>query len=151
MTHDSKCSSWKIILSDVFGPLQFLIDINDLSDGLISICNIFSEDMSIFSKVFYQDKSERDLNNDLFIISERACQWKIEFNPDPNSPVHLCESQKHLGFNFEKYLNFHGHYLNFHGNKICNKLVDTIKHLSVHLPRKSLLSFSFDYTLIMVI
>ena len=84
VTHDSKCSSWKIILSDVFGPLQFLIDINDLSDGLISICNIFSEDMSIFSKVFYQDKSERDLNNDLFIISERASQWKIEFNPDPN-------------------------------------------------------------------
>ena len=71
---------------------------------------------------------QRDLNNNLSIISEWAFQWKMQFNPDPNkqanevyfsrkpntdyyipiklndSPVQLCESQKHLGVILDKHL-----------------------------------------------
>ena len=54
-----------------------------------------------------------------------------------DSPVQLSESQKHLGAIREKHLNFHEDIKR--NIKTCNKLIDTIKHLSVHLPRKSLL------------
>ena len=72
---DDQCSSWKAILSGLpqgsdLGLLLFLICINDLPNGLNSICKIFADDMSIFPKVFDKDKSQRDLSNDLSIISE---------------------------------------------------------------------------------
>ena len=87
--------------------------------------------ISIFSNVFDKDKSQRDLKNDLSIVSGWAYYWKIKFNPDPNkqanevyfsrkpntddylpiklnySPVQLCESQKHFGFILDKHLNFY--------------------------------------------
>ena len=146
----------------MLGPLLFLIYINDLPNGLVSICKIFADDTSIFSKVFDKNSSQIILNNDLSIISEWAFQWKMQFNPDPNkqanevyfsrksnagvylpvdlnnSPVQLCESQKHLGIVLDKHLNFHEHIAK--KIKICNKLIGTIKHLSFHLPRKSLLT-----------
>ena len=54
-----------------------------------------------------------------------------------DSPVQLCESQKYLGIILDKHLNLHEY--TERKLKIFNKLIDTIKHLSVHLPRKSLL------------
>ena len=89
---DGQCSSWKIILSgvpqgSVLVPLLFLIYINDLPNGLDPICKIFADDTSIFLKVFDKDKSQRDFNNDLSIISEWVFQWKMQFNPDPNKQV----------------------------------------------------------------
>ena len=55
-----------------------------------------------------------------------------------NSPVQLCESHKQLGIILDKHLNFHVHIAE--KIKICNKLIGTIKHLSFHLPSKSLLT-----------
>ena len=55
-----------------------------------------------------------------------------------DSPVQLCESQKHLVVILDNHLSFHEHIER--KIKICNKLIGTIKHLSVHLPRKSLLT-----------
>ena len=50
--------------------------------------------------------------------------------------VHLCESQKHLDIILEKNPNFYEHIER--KIKICNVLIGTIRHLFVHLPRKSL-------------
>ena len=55
-----------------------------------------------------------------------------------NSPVQLCESQKHQGITLDKHLNFLEHIER--KIEICNKLIGTIKHLYVHLLRKSLLT-----------
>ena len=74
--------------------LLCLIYINDLPNVLISICKMFAYDSSIFlnvciwfvyfSKAFDKVKSQRDLNNDLSMISKYAFQWKMQFSPDPN-------------------------------------------------------------------
>ena len=64
--------------------LLFLIFIIDLSDGITSICKIFADDTSLFSKVYDIDISAKELNSDLENISKWAFQWKMQFNPDPN-------------------------------------------------------------------
>ena len=63
-------SSWEAIKSgvpqgSVFDPLLFLVYINDLSDGLISTCKIFTYNTALFS--FAHDKyvSRDELNSDL--------------------------------------------------------------------------------------
>ena len=70
--------------SSVLGPLLFLIYINSLPDGLKSICKIFADDASLFSKINDIDTSIIDINNDLVKISRWAYHWKMLFNPDIN-------------------------------------------------------------------
>ena len=45
--------------------LLFLIYINDLDNGIISMCKIFADDTSLFSKVLDLSKSVTELNTDL--------------------------------------------------------------------------------------
>ena len=79
----------------VLGPLLFLIYINDLPDGIISMCKIFADDTSLFSKVLDINKSVTELNTDLEKISQWAYQWKMQFNPDPNKQANeIIFSQK---------------------------------------------------------
>ena len=68
----------------VLGRLLFLIYINDLPDRLTSICKIFADDTSLFSKVFNINESANDLNTDLEKIRQWAYQWIMQLNPDPN-------------------------------------------------------------------
>ena len=164
---NGKCSSWKNVLSgvpqgSVLGPLLFLIYINDLPEGIHSICKIFADDTSLFSKVYDKNKSQNELNLDLQKISQWAFQWKMQFNPDQNkqaneviftrkfnitehppikfnnNKVSKCASQKHLGLTLDSNLNFNEH-IEEKINK-CNKIIGLIKRLSVTLPRKALLT-----------
>ena len=86
---NGQTSEWKRIYSgvpqgSVLGPLLFLIYINDLPDGITSMCKIFADDASLFSKVFDVNKSVTELNTDLEKISQLAYHWKMQFNPDPS-------------------------------------------------------------------
>ena len=86
---NGQTSEWKKINSgvpkgSVLGPLLFLIYINDLPDGLTSMCKIFADDTSLFSKVLDVNESAKTLNIDLEKINQWAFQWKMQFNPDPN-------------------------------------------------------------------
>ena len=87
---NGQTSEWRKILSgvpqgSVLGPLLILIYINDLPDVINSLCKIFADDTSLFSKVYDKHKSASKLNDDLEKISYQAYQWKMQFNPDPNN------------------------------------------------------------------
>ena len=86
---NGQTSEWRKIMSgipqgSVLGPLLFLIYINGLPDGINSLCKIFADDTSLFSKVYDIYKPASNLNDDLEKISYWAYQWKMQFNPDPN-------------------------------------------------------------------
>ena len=114
----------------VLGPLLFLIHINDLPNGIVSICKIYADDTALFLKM----KLFLILNsNDLNKISKWAFEWKMLFNPDPSkratvtcfphkldnenyslllfndTKVQLDTSQKHLGLILDYKLNFNEH------------------------------------------
>ena len=98
---NSQTSSWQNIYagvpqSSVLGPLLFLIYINDLLAGLTSMCKIFADDTSLFSKVNDKSNSNTQLNSDSAKISKWAFQWKMSFKPDPNKQtIEVCFSNKH--------------------------------------------------------
>ena len=85
---NGQASIWKNINAGVpqgfiFGPLLFLIDINDLTEGLTTNVKLFPDDTSSFSVVHDTQTSANDLNKDFKIINNWAFQWKINFNSDP--------------------------------------------------------------------
>ena len=137
---NGQTSEWKRIYSgvpqgSVLGLLLFLIYINDLSDGITSMCKIFADDNSLFAKVLDVNKSVTELNADLEKINQWAYQWKMQFNPDPNKqanevifsrksishnlphpPIKFneriitkCNHDKHLGIILDSNLNFNTH------------------------------------------
>ena len=71
---NGQTSGWRKIMSgitkgSVLGPLLFLIYINDLPDAIDSLCKIFVNDTSLFSKVYDIHKSASNHNDDLEKIS----------------------------------------------------------------------------------
>ena len=79
--------SWSPILTrapqdSIFGPLFFLVYINDLPDNLESLAKLFADDTSHFSTVYNPLLSAEIMKKDLIKISKWANQWKMSFNPD---------------------------------------------------------------------
>ena len=68
----------------VLGSLLFLIYINDLPGGITSICKIFADDTSLFSKVLDINESTKKPNFESEKNNEWTFQWKMHFNPDAN-------------------------------------------------------------------
>ena len=140
------------------GPLLFLIYINDLPHDISSICKMLADDTSLFLKVKDSSLSLSDLNDDLETTNQCARQWKMSFNPDPNTQatevlfshkvnsdghsklifngnlVQQCSLQKHLGLFLDNKLDFNKH-LDEKINQ-CNKIIRMMKNLSHRLPDK---------------
>ena len=111
----------------------------------MSICKIFADGTSLFSKIIDTRNSQNTLNSDLEIIKNRVYQWKMQFNPDlkkqaneaifsresnrctyppvtfNNNIIATCPHQKHLGVALDSKLDFSIHI----EQKIrtCNKIV----------------------------
>ena len=127
---NGQSSSWTNVLAGVpqgsiRGLLFFLIYIKDLSDDLSSNPKLFADDTSLFSVVHDKNTSAKELNNDLWKISNWAYQWKTSFNPNllkqtqevifsckitktnhptlvfNDNPVHQAALQKHLMVGFD--------------------------------------------------
>ena len=169
---NGQTSEWRKIMSgipqgSVLGPLLFLIYINDLPDGINSLCKIFTDDTSLFSKVSDIHKSASNLNDDLEKISYWAYQWKCSLiqmlinrlmklfslekfsnissnnlSQPPikfnNNGISKCPHQKHLGSVLDSKHNFNAHV----DQKIkkCNRIIGLIRRLLINLPRNALLT-----------
>ena len=80
---NGQTSSWQNIYagvpqSSVLGLLLFLIYVNDLLNGLTSLCKIFAEDPSLFSKKNERSNPNSQLNSDLGKISKWAFQCVLQ-------------------------------------------------------------------------
>ena len=141
---------------------MLLIYINDLSDGLQCNPKLFAYDTSIFASACNVNKATNDLNNDLTKITKWAFHWKMSFNPDiskqaheiifshkrsiashppltfNNIPVAQTNSQKHLGMQLDKKLNFEEH-LSKVESKV-NKTIGIIRKLQNVPPQSALLT-----------
>ena len=139
------------------GPILFLIYINDLPDGIKSICIVFTNNTSLFPTDKDKNCSNVELNSDLKIISnangldadpnkqvveilfskkhEKDNYPPLNFNGDK---VQTAISQKHLGLFIDSKLDFNEHIC----NKInqCNKIIGIMKKSSLFLSRKTLLT-----------
>ena len=149
---NGQTSTWRPILAGVpqgsiLGPLLFLIYINDLPDGLKSNAKLFADDTSLFTVVKDKSDSANTLNNDLFLISKWAYNWKMLFNPDPSKPAQevLFSRKKQIQVHPTISLNnVQVEKLNFkkHIDSIISKVnkgISVIKKLKYTLPRKSLI------------
>ena len=160
-------SSWSDVLAGVppgsiLGLLLFFIYINDLSDGLQFNPKLFPDHTSLLATVHNIKKATNDLNNDLTKITKWAFQWKMSFNPDiskqvheaifsrkrsvlshpnltfNNIPVAQTNSQKHLGMQLDKKLNFEEQLKKVESN--VNKTIGIIRKLQNVRPRSALLT-----------
>ena len=146
----------------ILGLRLFLIYTNDLSVDLISTVKLFADDTSLFFIAHDRNTSANELNKDLQIISEWACQWKMSFNPNQNKqaqevilprkitksshpqisfnniPVVSVKFQKHLRIYLDEKLNFNYHIK----EKICKAIqgAGVIRKLNQILPRNSLIT-----------
>ena len=80
-------STWKNVSAGVpqgsmFGPLLFLIYINDLTEDFSTNAKLFADDTCLFSVIHDIQTSANNLNKDLERISNWTTQWKMNFNPD---------------------------------------------------------------------
>ena len=146
----------------IFGPLLFLIYINDLHENLVSNPKLFADDTSLFSAIRNKHLSAQNLNEDLNKINHWAFQWKMSFNPDPSKqaqevifsrklqksvypPLHFnniavtqSTTQKHLGMILDVKLGFQVHLKNIYSN--VNKAIGLLRKLNNTLPRLPLLT-----------
>ena len=148
----------------VLGPLLFLIHVDDLPDGINSLCKLFPDDTSLFSKVYDINKYLSELNVDIEKINYWACQWKMQFSPGPkkqadevifsqksssinllyppikfdNNDISKCPHQKLLGVVLDSKLNVTAQV----DQKIkkFNRIIGLIRRLSINFPRNALLT-----------
>ena len=145
-----------------FGPLLFLMYLNDITNDIKSKCKLFADDTSLFSVVHDIDTSANDLNHDLEKISEWAFQWKMKFNPDHtkqaqeiifsrkktvsihpvvyfnNTPVNSTATHKHLGMILDSKLSYENHLQSVFSR--VNKTIGLLRKFQATLPRKSLVT-----------
>ena len=162
---NDQTSEWRKIMygipqGSVLGPLLFLIYINDLLDGINSLCKVFPEDTILFSKVYDMYKSAREVSDDLWKISYWAYQCKMKFNPDSNkqtnevifsrktgsnnllyppikfnnNEISKCPHQKHLRIVLDSKLNFNAQVYQ------KTKIIGLTRWISINLPRNALIT-----------
>ena len=106
-----------------------MIFINDLTDGITSICKTFADDTSLFSKVYDIDISAKELNSDLNGLFNGKCnlilipinrQMKLFFLEKQktalippvafnNNDIKKYPHHKHLGIVLDSKLDFKFH------------------------------------------
>ena len=65
----------------VLRPLLFLVYINDIAEHLFSLTRLFADDSSLFYSTAHIDDIAGIINQIMQLLSNRARQWLLTFNP----------------------------------------------------------------------
>ena len=139
----------------ILGPILFTIFINDLPDGIKSICKIFADD----TKIYNDSNSYPDIQEDIVHLQNWSEKWKLFFNISKCKIMHIgnkddqsrenyfmfdgqtkitieeCDQEKDLGVIFDETLIFDKH-INSAINK-ANKMLGLIKRTFNYLNRET--------------
>ena len=86
----------------VTGPIDFLLFINDLPDGLESSCRLFADDCILYTTVKGPQDADR-LQRDLDRLTSWQDKWQMDFNAQKCFVLRISHAKK--PFNFEYTLN----------------------------------------------
>ena len=162
-------SDWTSVNSGVpqgsiFGPLLFLLYINDIVEDIDSSIRLFADDTSLYIIVDNPVEAANQLNSDLLKIHLSATKWLVKFNPAKSesvifsrkqnkpyhSPVVLNQEQvtevtshKHLGLVFSNDCSWHEH-LQYLKAKARSR-INIMRKLKFKLDRRSLQTIYFFF------
>ena len=96
-------SEWKFLHAGVpqgsiFGPLLFLIFINDIADNITSNIRLFADDTMIYLTIEDANQTAQILNNDLEKINQWSKKWLVTFNADKTESILFSRKQKPTNF-----------------------------------------------------
>ena len=156
---NGQSSNWRPITAgalqgSVFGPLFFLVYINDLPQGLKSEVKLFADHSSLFSVVNCLNTSTSTFNNDLMFIQGWAShstltkKHDVLFSKETKSATHpplffntievkLTSARKQLGLNLDSKLAFNKHIADKMNRAM--KGIGLLRKLRSILPRPPLL------------
>ena len=104
----------------VFGPLLFLIYINDIGEKLLSLSRLFADDTSLGYSSQNVVEIENVINHDLCELNTWSTKWLMSFNPDKTEIMLFSNTDVRYNLNFT-----------FNGNNI--PITTSHKHLGVTL------------------
>ena len=166
---NGKCSSWQTINADVpqgsvFGPLMFLIYINDIGNNLSSTATLFANDTSLSKHIIDDYISNNEIQDDLDTIQAWASKWKVILNPlksesmlvslrrntewgqnftFQNHVINNVDIHKHLGLTWNSDASWKSHLSTIIAR--ASKRIDMLRALKFKLDRSSLEKMYFAY------
>ena len=85
--------SSRVPQGSVFGPILFLLYINDLPDNIQSNVRLFADETPVYLTVHGQEDADI-LQDDLNVLQEWEKAWDMEFNPSKCQVLHISRSRK---------------------------------------------------------
>ena len=76
--------------------MLFLIYVNDITEQLLCLTQLFAGDSSLFTSATDIHDTEGIINHDLIIISQWAKQWLVKFNPNKTEEIFFSLRQLNL-------------------------------------------------------
>ena len=137
----------------VFGPLLFLVYVNDITESLLSVVRLFADDTSLACTTSNTADLQSILNHDLDIITKWSKQWLVTFNAAKTEVLYfgnqqaplltfngtildVADTHKHLGLTFSDDCKWHKHINNIISS--ASKLLGIMRKLKFTVRRKTL-------------
>ena len=131
----------------ILGPLLFLVYINDITEGIDSVCHLFADDSNLLKSTKNIQPAVESINRDLSKINDWCNKWLVTMNDDKiktilysrkvnpsvlvgitynNFPVVPVNVVKHLGIHFDSKMTWKPHL-----EHVISKSRDTLYYINI--------------------